>query len=165
MATSREPIISCLIVAQCCFLYTAAPTGDELLTPDDAVNVLEEILEAQKQSYVLGLKLEVPLHVVDSIYDKYWEPRDRLLHILIEFTKQVDPRPTWPWRAIVDALKSPAINLPRLAIRVEVEHLPDPTVTHDASLETTSPTGKHNVHVSITCAFDMRVIPFPSHKV
>ena len=141
-------------------MYTAAPTGDELLTPDDAVNVLEEILEAQNQSYVLGLKLKLPLHVLDGLYDKYWEPRDRLLHILIQFTKQVDLRPTW--RAIVDALKSPAINLPRLAIRVEVAHLPDP---HDASLETTSPTGKHNVHVSITSAFDMRVIPFPSHKV
>ena len=62
---------------------------------------------------------------MEGICDKYSEPRDRLLQVLIEFKKQVDPRPTW--RAIVTALRSPAVNLPRLAMRVEAAHCPDPT--------------------------------------
>ena len=122
--------------------YSAAPTGDEPLTPDSAVTVHEEILEAQNQSYVLGLKLKLPLYVVDSIYEKYSEPRDRLLRVLIEFTKQVDPRPTW--RAIVDALRSPAVNLPQLAMRVEAAHFPS-KATHNAPLETAIPTCTYNV--------------------
>ena len=120
-------------------MYTAAPTGNEPLTPDDAVNVLEEILEAQNQSYVLGLKLKLPLYIVDSIYEKHSEPRHRLLQVLIEFMKQVNPIPTW--RAIVDALRNPVVNLPQLAMRVEAAHFPDPTATDDAPPKTTTSTG------------------------
>ena len=110
--------------------YSAAPTGDKSLTPDDAVNVLEEILEVQNQSFVLGLKLKLPLHDVDAIHSTNLLPRDCLLQVLIEFTKQVDPRPTW--RAIVDALRSPAVNLPQLAMRVEAAHFPNPTAFREA---------------------------------
>ena len=125
-------------------VYTTAPTGDEPLTPDDAVSVLEEILEAQNQSYVLGLKLKLPLHVVDGICESHSKPRDRLLQVLIEFTKQVEPKPTWS--AIVAALRSPAVNLPQLAMRVEAEHFPDPTAARDAP--PTSPTGMYRyIHV------------------
>ena len=111
-------------------LCTAAPTGDDPLTPDDAVNVLEEIVEAQNQSYALGLKLKLSLHVVDAIHSTNPQPRNRLLQVLIEFTKQVDPRPTW--RAIVAALRSPAVDLPQLAMRVEAAHFPDPTASREA---------------------------------
>ena len=96
---------------------------DEPLTPDDAVNVLEEIIEAQNHSYILGLKLKLPLHIVEDICDKHSQPQDRLLHILTEFLQQVDPRPTW--KTIVAALRSPAVNLPQLAMRVEAAHFPD----------------------------------------
>ena len=122
--------------------YSTAPTGDESLTPDDAVNVLEEILEAQNQSFVLGLKLKLPLHDVDAIHSTNLQPRDRLLQVLIEFTKQVDPRPTW--RVIVDALRSPAVNLLQLAMRVEADHFPDPAATRNASHETATSTGMSN---------------------
>ena len=122
----------------------AAPTGDDSLTPDDAVNVLEEILEAQNQSFALGLKLKLPLHVVDGIYEKHSQPRDRLLQILTAFLQQVDPRPTW--RAIVAALRSPAVNLPQLAMRVEAAHFPDPTASRDAPPpEAITSTGKYNI--------------------
>ena len=117
-------------------LRSAAPAGDEPLTPDDAVNVLEEILEAQDQSYVLGLKLKLPLHVLEDICEKYPQPRDRLLQILTAFLQQVDPRPTW--RAIVAALRSPAVNLPQLAMRVEAAHFPDPTASPEATAIPTS---------------------------
>ena len=101
--------------------YIAVRTGDEPLIPDDAVKLIEEMQEAQDQSYVLGLKLQLPPHVLDGIYERYSEPRDRLLHILIEFTKDVELKPTM--RAIVNALKSPVVNLPRLAKILEAAHL------------------------------------------
>ena len=106
---------------------TIAPSGDDTLTPANAVDVLEELLPAQTQSYVLGLKLGLPFHEVERIRAQYSDPRDGLLHTLIAFAKQAQPRPTW--RVIVDALRSPAINLPHLAERVEAAHfrLPDPT--------------------------------------
>ena len=85
--------------------------------------MLEELLPAQNQSYILGLKLGLAAYVVDSIHARHAEPRDRLLHTLMEFAKQVEPRPTW--RVIVDALRSPAVNLPRLAERVEAAHFPN----------------------------------------
>ena len=93
------------------------------------MNVLEEIIEAQNHSYMLGLKLKLPPHLVDSIKAQYSDPRDRLLHVLLEFMRQTEPRPTW--RVIVDALKSPAVNLPHLAERVEAAHSPEPTATPD----------------------------------
>ena len=100
---------------------------NETLSPDDAVDVLEELLPAQNKSYELGLKLKLRQLEVDSIHSIYSKPRSRLLHVLIEFTNQTEPRPTW--RVIVEALRSPAVNLPVLARRVEAVHFPDPTAT------------------------------------
>ena len=110
-----------------------APSGDETLTPADAVKVLEELLPAQNQSYVLGLKMGLPLYTVDAIYERYAELQARLLHILIAFLKQADPGPTW--RVIVDALGSPAVNLPHLAERVEAAHFPNPIATRDVQTQ------------------------------
>ena len=125
-------------------LSTAAPTGDDPLTPDDVVSVVEEIPEAQNHPYVLGLKLKLPLHVVEAICENHTLPRDRLLQVLMEFTKQVDPRPTW--RAIVDALRSSAVNLPELAMRVEAAHCPNPTASCNAPPpDATTSNGKYNV--------------------
>lgn len=107
----------------------AAPAGDDTLTPDDAVIVLEELLPAETQSYILGLKLKLPLHIVESICATHSQPRDRLLQVLIAFTQQVEPRPTW--RVIVDALRSPTVNLTQLAMKVEAAHFPNPTSTRD----------------------------------
>ena len=65
----------------------------------------------------------LPLYVVDAIYETYPKQHDRLLQVLIEFTKQEEPKPTW--RAIVDALRCRAVNLPRLASIVEAAHFPN----------------------------------------
>ena len=100
------------------------------------MKVLEELLPAQNQSYVLGLKLGLPLHDVEGIHYHYYNPRDRLLKVIMEFLKQEQTGPTW--RVIVDALRSPAVNLPRLAKRVEAAHFPDPTSTRDVVPETTT---------------------------
>ena len=117
----------------------AAPAGDDTLTPDDAVIVLEELLPAETQSYILGLKLKLPLHIVESICATHSRPRDRLLQVLIAFTQQVEPRPTW--RVIVDALRSPTVNLTQLAMKVEAAHFPNPTSTRDIPPNTAISTG------------------------
>ena len=114
---------------------SAAPTGDETLTPNDAVKVLEELLPAQNHSHMLCLKLGLPLHEVEGIQSNYHDSRDRLLKVISQFLKQEQTVPTW--RVIVDALRSPVVNLPALAKRVEATHFPDSTSTRDAVPETT----------------------------
>ena len=105
--------------------YTAPTTGCEVLTPNDAIKVLEELLPAQNQSFELGLRLNLEPHQVEGIHSTYSEPAKRLLRVVMLFLNQVEPRPTW--RVIVEALKSPAVNLPQLAMAVEAAHFPDAT--------------------------------------
>ena len=114
-----------------------APAVNETLKADDATEMLDELVEAQNHSYILGLKLKLPLHEVEAIHNKFLDPLDRLLHVLLAFTKQVQPRPTW--RVIVDALRAPAVNLKALARRVEEAHFPHPSATRDVVPE---PVGK-----------------------
>ena len=108
---------------------------NETLTPDDAVDVLEELLPAQNKSYELGLKLKLPQHVVEAIHSKELPPDKYLFKVLIKFLHQVEPRPTW--RVIVEALRSPVVNLPALARRVEAAHFPGPTAARHVVAETT----------------------------
>ena len=108
---------------------------NETLTPDDAGKILEELLEAQNQSFMLGLGLNLRLHEVEAIHARYQDPRERLLHIIIAFLRQAEPRQTW--RVIVEALRNPIVNLPALARRVEAAHFPDTTATRDVVAETT----------------------------
>ena len=104
---------------------------DVTLTERDAPVVLEELLPAQTQSYQLGMKLKLEIHEIEAIHTKYLDPRDRLLHIILAFLRQAEPRPTW--RVIVDALRNPAVNLTALAEKVEAVHFPDPTATRLSS--------------------------------
>ena len=115
----------------------AAPAVDETLKSDDVSGILDELVEAQNHSKVLGLQL-LPPHEVEAIHRQYQDPKERLLHTLLAFTNQIQPRPTW--RVIVEALRSPSVNLPALAARVEAAHFPDSTATRDVVHETT--TGK-----------------------
>ena len=116
-------------------MASAPEAADEILTPHDVTKVLEELLPVQTKSYVLGLKLNLPQHEVEAIYSTYHEPADRLLHIIIKFLKLAEPRPTW--RVIVEALRSPAVNLPALAKEVESAHFPDPPATREVVPENT----------------------------
>ena len=113
----------------------AAPAVDETMKSDDVSDTLDKLMEAQNHSYVLGLKL-LPTHKMEAIHRQYQDPEDCLLHIFLAFTKQIQPRPTW--RVIVEALKSPSVNLPGLAARVEAAHFPDSTATRDMVPETTT---------------------------
>ena len=113
-------------------IFNAAPNADETLTEDNAAEILEELLPAKNQSYVLGMKLKLPLHEVEAIHLKYSDPRDRLLHIIISFLRQAEPRPTWG--VIVGALRNPIINLSALAMKVEAARFPDPTAVRERPL-------------------------------
>ena len=127
------------------FYTNTAPTGDDTLQPDDAVIILEELLEARNDSHTFGLKLNLPVHEVEAIFTKYSDPRDRLLQIIIAFLRRAKPRPTW--RVIVAALRSDAVGLTALARRVEAAHFPDLAATRDVVPETT---GK-SLSVPLTC--------------
>lgn len=104
------------------------------MTDDDAAKILEELLPAQNEARLLGLSLSLPIVQVDTIFQKYLDPRERLLYIIVAFLRQAQPKPTW--RVIVDALKSPVVNHTPLANRVEAAHFPDPTATRPLQTET-----------------------------
>ena len=104
------------------------------LAPDDAADIMEEILEAQNQSFWLGMKLKLPHHEVEAINSRQSEPRDCLFYVIIAFLKQAEPRPTW--RVIVEALRNRVVGLSALARRIEVAHISDSTSTRELQLST-----------------------------
>ena len=123
------------------------PAGDETLKPDDAIEILEEILPARIKSYNFGLKLKLPLDEVKAIHAKHQSAEDHLRDVIEIFLNGVGSEPTW--RAIVDALRSPAVNLLQLAKQVETAHLPDTTATTtcDMVVPLIASTGKqHNTN-------------------
>ena len=74
---------------------------------------------------MFGLKLVE----VEAICKMHQDPKKRLCQIILAFLRQTEPLPTW--RAIVNALRSPIVNLTALAKRVEAAHFPDPTASRD----------------------------------
>ena len=125
---------------------------DETLDEDAAMDILDEILAAQNESVILGRKLNIPKYIVDEIHSRYSSSRDRLYHVIVEFLKQVEPRPTW--RVILDAFKSPSINLPRLAAEIERKHSPAQSAmqgscTFPGTFFIGCFTGVHLVHVFV----------------
>ena len=95
---------------------------EELLTPDDAADLVEELLLAKIRSRQLGLALKIPRRVVDNIHLEFSDPRDQLFQVFIEFTNLSELRATW--RVIVDALRTNEVYLPELADKVEAAHIP-----------------------------------------
>ena len=98
-----------------------------MLTPDDAADLVEELLPAKIRSHQLGQALKIPRRVVDNIHSEFSDPRDQLFHVFIEFTNLSEPRPTW--RVIVDALRTNEVYLPALADEVEAAHIRQPIST------------------------------------
>ena len=104
------------------------------LSQDDAVEIVEELLPAKNQSVFLAGKLKIPDHTVETIHKEQTDQKERLYRVIQEFLKQVEPRPTW--RIILDVLRSPVVNLPRLAEDIERRH-----GFHTPASEPTSPMG------------------------
>ena len=114
-------------------LLLTAPAVDETLTLKDAKKILEELVEAQNHSSLLGLTLNVRPDDIKATEERYSNPRERLLHIIIAFLNQAEPRPTW--RVIIDALKNPVVNLTALAERMKTAHFPDPAAIRASPTE------------------------------
>ena len=102
--------------------HSTGGAGGGQLTPDDALDLVEELLPAKIRSRELGLALKLPPTVISEIHDSFSDPRLRLFHILLEFTSQSQPRPTW--RLLIDALRSSEVRLPALAHRLEEIYIP-----------------------------------------
>ena len=107
----------------------AAPAGDDILTESDAVNILEELTEALGHANILGFMLSIKPVELEAISKMYQDPKERFYQIILAFLRQAEPPPTW--RAIVNALRNPTVNLTALAKRVEAAHFPDPTASRD----------------------------------
>ena len=120
MAEGRLFILSDLQNIVYDFSMTLGITGT--LDPDDLHVVLSKIIDAKTKAEYLGLALGLSPATVESICQQYGDRQDRLLHILKEYLKKVDPDPTW--KVIAEALRSPTVDFPYLAKRIINEKIP-----------------------------------------
>jgi hypothetical protein len=97
--------------------YMYFPAAEEKLTPNDAADLVGELLPAPISSRELGLKLGLSKPVVEHIHRTFSEPQDRLFHVLIESTSASGSRPTW--KAFGEALRSPEVDVPDLAEEIK----------------------------------------------
>lgn len=77
-------------------------------------------MEVKHRSEMLGHLLKVPRVLLHYLQQEYSDPQDHLLHVVDEFLKGVDPRPTW--RAIIDALRHPLLRFHKLAQEIEKKY-------------------------------------------
>ena len=89
---------------------------DKRLNKDDALDVVRRLEEIQTKSKILGRVLRLPRSTVESIHQQFSDPQERLLHIIDEFVRQVEPRPTW--RVILSALRDSLIKENSLALEI-----------------------------------------------
>lgn len=103
-----------------CLTFYTALEENKILDENDLATVLQELLPAQNQSRYIGLALEVPGYIVEGIYQRCTEPKDRLHYVVLEILKQTDPIPTW--RVIANALESQLVGLPKLARDIQKKY-------------------------------------------
>ena len=89
-------------------------------TTMDAREVFEEIKEAKKKAFALGLKLNLPATTRKRINSESRSPDDRLLKTLEEYMKLMNPKPSW--EGIATALNDKFVGLPELANRIRETH-------------------------------------------
>ena len=98
---------------------------DEILSREDVAFIVEKIIGVQAKSELLGRRLKVQSYRVDSILQQYKDPQNQLFHIIDEFVRQVEPKPTW--RTILEALGGPLIREASLAQEIQKNLFPDDT--------------------------------------
>ena len=91
--------------------------SDRSLCETDVTQIYEEVFDVRSKSERFGRALRLPKGTVDSILGVCHNPEDRLLRIIDQFLRQLEPIPTW--RVIVDALRTPLVNEPLLAQNIE----------------------------------------------
>ena len=118
-----RPLGTTMVVANLPSFSTDADTfEDKTLNQDDVADVVCEILDVQTKSKTFGRVLKLPKATVDAIHCRYSETQDCLFHVIDEFVKQLEPRPTW--RVILNALRNPLIDHSRLAQEIERKYSP-----------------------------------------
>ena len=90
---------------------------NKTLTHADVTEVTGRLLEVSTKTDVFGRLLQLPKATIDSIHSQYTDPQRRLFHLLDEFAKQVEPRPTWS--LILGALRHPLMKEHSLAQSIE----------------------------------------------
>lgn len=116
------------------FTYRLSRFSDDILESSDLFEVVEALLDAKDKAYELGLTLQLPPVEVKSICSHRKDPQDRLTGIIEYALKQVKPKPTW--RGIVTALRSPIVDEPVLAARVELDKIPPSSLAGSVDRET-----------------------------
>ena len=102
-------------------IIMATSVEEQTLSDRDVAEIVQDIFDVQNETEALGRVLKLPKATVESIHrQQHSRPKDRLFHIIDEFVKQVEPRPTW--KVIANALRSPLIGQPRLALDIERKH-------------------------------------------
>ena len=98
------------------FLMQYTSVMDPELTVNDLRHVHEAVHPARTSWYDIGLQLQVPVDVLDSIEQENGNDRDRLRNMLKTWLK----RGGATWGALSDALKSPTVGEHQLAKKLDI---------------------------------------------
>ena len=89
---------------------------------DDLGTLVDELHEARTKWYYVGLKLKVPVDVLDAIESESDDQAKMFLRVLKTALKRVEPLLTW--KAVVEALRSRTVGLEQLAETIEAKYCP-----------------------------------------
>lgn len=67
----------------------------------------------------IGLELKVAYPTLNNIEAKYSDSKDCLREVIVEWLKATD-HPTW--QSLIDALRTPVIDEPKLAAKLEAKY-------------------------------------------
>ena len=91
------------------------------LSIDDLGDVHEEIFEARPKWYFIGLRLKLPVDILDGIEAQYGSDLVKCFcEMLKKWLTRVDPPPTW--KAMSEALSSQSVDKAQLALKVTRNH-------------------------------------------
>ena len=105
---------ACISACFIAFTISGAPLGIA-----DLATVINDTFPCRAKWYNLGIQLRVDVGTLDSIKVQYDVPGDQLREVVRTWLTTSD-NPTW--RAMVQALKSPVIEEPRLARDLQQKH-------------------------------------------
>ena len=145
-------------------MFLQTMTQYKTLDQDDVIHIVEDILEAKNESKFIAEKLKLPKHTIDEIHMKQnTKAQERLLEVIHEFVNRVEPRPTWG--LIIEALRSPLINLPLLANNMERKHIPTPKTPSGIVLLLSTTFCKQHSYANLTMLFMFCGHTFSQHPL